>query len=149
MGSGARGDGPARRLRVLVADRHPNVRAALRADLEDGGFDVCAEAATGEEAVAATYRERPDVCLVDAGIGGLALLVGRMTAEAPAPRVVVTAVTRDEDDLVAAFRAGAAGYLPKDVRARRLRDALAAVAAGATMLPPTLAPRVLGTSEAR
>ena len=47
MGSGARGDGPARRLRVLVADRHPNVRAALRADLEDGGFDVCAEAATG------------------------------------------------------------------------------------------------------
>lgn len=149
MGSGARGDGPARRLRVLVVDRHPNVRAALRADLEDGGFDVCAEAATGEEAVAAAHRERPDVCLVDAGIGGLALLVGRMTAEAPAPRVVVTAVTRDEDDLVAAFRAGAAGYLPKDVRARRLLDALAAVAAGATMLPPTLAPRVFGTSEAR
>ena len=72
-----------------------------------------------------------------------------MTAESPAPRVVVTAVTRDEDDLVAAFRAGASGYLPKDVRARRLRDALAAVAAGATMLPPTLASRVLGTSDAR
>ncbi len=149
MGSAAHRDGPRRRIRVLVADRHPNVRAALRADLEDGGFDVCAEAATGDEAVAASHRERPDVCLVDAGIGGLALLVGRMTAEAPAPRVVVTAVTRNEDDLVAAFRAGAAGYLPKDVRARRLRDALAAIAAGATVLPPTLAPRVLGTSDAR
>ena len=62
---------------------------------------------------------------------------------------VVTAVTRDEDDLVAAFRAGAAGYLPKDVRAGRLRDALAAVAEGATMLPSTLAPRVLGPSDAR
>ena len=149
MGAGVRGDGPARRLRVLVADRHPNVRAALRADLEDGGFEVCAEAASADEAVAATYRERPDVCLVDAGLGGLALLVGRMTAESPPPRVVVTAVTRDEDDLVAAFRAGAAGYLPKDVRARRLRDALAAVAAGATMLPPTLAPRVFGTPDDR
>jgi DNA-binding NarL/FixJ family response regulator len=149
MGSGACGDGPARRLRVLVADRHPNVRAALRADLEDGAFEVCAEAASAEEALAASYRERPDLCLVDAGLGGLALLVGRMTAESPAPRVVVTAVTRDEDALVAAFRAGAAGYLPKDVRARRLREALGAVAAGATMLPPTLAPRVLGMPDAR
>ena len=149
MGSGARGDGPARRLRVLLADRHPHARAALRADLEDGAFDVCAEAASGEEAVAAARREQPDLCLVDAGLGGLALLVGRITSESPAPRVVVTAVTRDEDDLVAAFRAGASGYLPKDVRAGRLRDALAAVAEGATMLPPTLAPRVLGTSDAR
>lgn len=149
MGSAAHADGPRRRLRILLADRHPNVRAALRADLEDGGFEVCAEAATGDEAVAATYRERPDLCLVDGGLSGLALIVGRMTAESPAPRVVVTAVSRDEDALVAAFRAGAAGYLPKDVRAGRLRDALAAVADGATMLPPTLAPRVLGTSDTR
>jgi DNA-binding NarL/FixJ family response regulator len=137
---------PTRRLRVLLADAHPNVRGALRADLEDAGFDVCAEAADGDAAAAAASRERPDVCLVDASIpGGLALVVGRITAESPAPKVVVLSVSRDEEALVAAFRAGAVGYLPKDVHALRLGAVVDAVANGATLLPRSLAPRVHGS----
>jgi DNA-binding NarL/FixJ family response regulator len=150
MGTAAHHVPPARRLRILLAERHPNVRGALRADLEDAGFDVCAEVSDPDGAVEAVRRDRPDVCLLDASFdGGAAATITRMQLETPAPRVVVMAVTRDEDDLVAAFHAGAAGYLPKDVEALRLRDAVAAVADGATVLPPTLAPRVLGTPHAR
>ncbi len=150
MGTAAHHDSPGRRLRVLVAERHPNVRGALRADLEDAGFDVCAEAWDAEGAVDAARRERPDVCLLDASFsGGAAAIVARLQEESPASRVVVMAVARDEDDLVAAFHAGAAGYLPKDVEARRLRAAVSAVADGGTVLPRTLAPRVLGAPHAR
>jgi two-component system, NarL family, nitrate/nitrite response regulator NarL len=132
-------------LRVLVADRHPHVRDALRLDLEDEGFDVCAEAGDADEAVDAARREQPDLCLLDGAVpGGAADAVSRLAVEAPSSRVVVLAVSRDEDDLVAAFHAGAAGYLPKEVTARRLGHALAAVADGGTLLPRTLAARVHG-----
>ncbi|HSC92581.1 MAG TPA: response regulator transcription factor [Gaiellaceae bacterium] len=140
----------AARLRVLLAERHPGVRGALRADLEDAGFDVCAEVGDADEAVDAARRERPDVCLLDAAVtGGAADAVARLAAESPESRVVVLAVSRDEDALVAAFHAGAAGYLPKDVAARRLGPALASVAAGGTILPRTLAPRVLERRDGR
>jgi DNA-binding NarL/FixJ family response regulator len=150
MGPAAHPSGPGRRLRVLVAERHPNVRAALRADLEDVGFEVCAEAADPDAAVAAARDEQPDVCLVDASFrDGAATLVARLLAEEAAPRVVVLAVTRDEEALVAAFRAGAVGYLPKDVQPERLRDALLAVAEGATVVPPSLARRFRGAGSVR
>ena len=81
-------EGPERPLRILIADDHPLIRLAIRRDLELGGLEVCAEAATGAEAAEAALRERPDLCLLDiqmpegGGLDAAAAIPGR----SPQPR---------------------------------------------------------------
>jgi two-component system, response regulator PdtaR len=120
----------AARIRVLVADRHPHVRGALRADLEDAGFDVCAEARTGAEAVALAASERPDLAILDVKMPELDGIEAarRILAERPIPIVMLTAYGQDE--LVArAVEAGVFGYLVKPFRETDLLPAIAAAKA--------------------
>lgn len=131
--------------RVLVADDHPPTRAGVRRVLEADGFVVCAEASTGDEAVEAAVREQPDVCLLDVrmpGGGGVAAAaaIGRKLPDAS---IVMLTVSRDDADLFDALRAGAQGYLLKDVDRDALPGALRSVLAGEAQLPASLVARVL------
>src|SRR5579864_9286717 len=95
---------PVRPLRILIADDHPRIRLALRRDLEKGGFEVCAEARTGAEAVEAALRERPDLCLLDIqmpGNGGLAATAA-IRRSLPTAKVVLITAVPDENGVLAA-----------------------------------------------
>lgn len=131
---------PARPLRILIADDHPLIRLTLRRDLERGGLEVCAEARTGAEAVKTALRVRPDLCLLDIQMpegGGLAATEA-IRRSLPTTKVVLITAAPDENGVLAAARAGADGYLAKDVNPRRLPQILRAVAGGETAYPRRL-----------
>src|SRR4051794_3657428 len=122
---------------VVIADRHGAARAGAALALEEKGFAVVAECATAGAAIAEARARRPDVCLVDAGLGGD--VVGALTALEPAPRVVLIAEGATVDDVLDALDAGAAGYLLKDVGPQALALSLADAARGRLALAPALA----------
>jgi len=130
--------------RVLIADDHAPTRDDLVRILDaDARFAVCADAADAAEAVEAARRERPDLCLVDIRMPGNGIAAAwEITACLPATRVVMLTVSRDDGDLFAALRAGARGYLPKDLPADRITDALAIVIEGEVAMPPELVARL-------
>jgi DNA-binding NarL/FixJ family response regulator len=125
--------------RVLIADDHPTFRRSVRAVLEGDGFDVCAEAADAREAVEAARRERPDVCLLAVlQPGGGLRAAAAITAALPDTAVVMLTASPDRDHFFDAVRAGATGYLFKDMDPKRLPDALRAVLAGEAAIAPPL-----------
>lgn len=131
--------------RVLIADDHAAARAGVRTALEHGGFVVCAEAASGPEAVQAALRERPEACLLDVHMpGGSGIDAAAEIAERlPGTAIAMLTVSADEEDLFAAIQAGAAGYLLKDVDPARLPFALAGVLAGEAAIPRPLVGRIV------
>ena len=132
-------------LRVLLADDHGRTRADVREILEaDGRFEVCAEAADAAEAVRAAVEQRPDLCLLDIHMPGSGIAaIWEITARLPQTKVVMLTVSREDDDLFAALRAGASAYLLKDMDAERLPHALFDVARGETAIPRPLVARML------
>jgi two-component system, NarL family, nitrate/nitrite response regulator NarL len=131
---------PTARLRVLIADDHAPTRKAWRKDLEEGGIDVCAEAGTGTQAIDEALRAQPDLCLIDIhmpGLGGIAA-VERIRQVLPWIKTVLITANADEEGAIAAARAGANGYLDKDVDPRRLPQIVMAVAAGQAAYPRRL-----------
>src|SRR5262249_48512743 len=104
-------------IRVLVVDDHAVVREGLRSFLElQDGVEVAGEAADGEEALAAASRLSPDVVLMDLvmpRLDGVAAL-RRLRERVPRTRVIVLTSFLDDDKLLPALRAGAAGYLLKN-----------------------------------
>jgi DNA-binding NarL/FixJ family response regulator len=128
-----------------MADDHAATRAGVRAALEAGGFDVCAEAADGPAAVEAALRERPDVCLLDVHMPGGSGIVAaaEISAQLPGTAIVMLTVSADEDDLFDAIAAGAAGYLLKDVDPARLPAALDGVLCGEAAIPRRLVGRIV------
>jgi two-component system nitrate/nitrite response regulator NarL len=132
------------RLTVLVADDHAPTRAGVRDALADDCFTVVAEAAGADAAVELALRERPDVCLLDVHMPGSGIAAAaRITENLPESAVVMLTVSRDDEDLFAALRAGAAGYLLKDMDPARLAPALRGVVAGEAAVPRTLVARVV------
>ncbi len=131
-------------LRILLADDDPRLRHELRLDLEDAGFTVCAEVEDGPDAVAAAATERPDVCILDVSMPGDGIAAAAAIRElVPESRIVMLTASREHRDLLAAVRAGASGYLLKDIEAARLRDALQDVAdPDVLLLPDVVAPVV-------
>ena len=133
-------------IRVVLADDHPIYRSGLVRSLSDaGGIEVVGEAADGEEAVAVTRAALPDLVLLDVSMprgGGLAALARIMQMEAPPPVAMLTASEAD-DDLMAAIRLGAMGYILKGVGAGELVDLVREVAAGRSYVSPGLAGRLL------
>jgi DNA-binding NarL/FixJ family response regulator len=126
--------------RVLIADDHPPTRAGVRMALERDGIEICAEAASAEEAVKAALRERPDVCLLDVNMpGGGASAASNITARLPHTVVLMLTVSREGEDLVESMRRGADGYLLKDMDPRKLPVVVRAALAGETALPRELA----------
>lgn len=129
-------------IRVLVVDDHPVVRQGLRTflDLQDD-IAVVGEAADGQTCVAAAEELRPDVVLLDLrmpGSDGLVALRGLRERENPARVLVVTSFT-DPSAVLPAMRAGAAGYVYKDVDPPALAAAIRAVHAGHVLLHPDVA----------
>ena len=133
-------------IRVLIADDHAVVRQGLRAFLElQEGIEVVGEAPDGERAVAEAERLLPDVALMDLvmpRLGGEGA-IRRIAAVSPATRVIVLTSFADDDKLFPAVRAGAAGYLLKDVEPRELVRSIRAADAGETILHPAVAARLV------
>lgn len=134
------------RLRVLVADDHAPTRADVRGVLDGSGdFEVVAEAADAPAAVTAAVEHRPDVCLLDIHMPGSGIAaIWEITARLPQTKVVMFTVSADDSDVFAALRAGASGYLLKDMDAERLPPALLDVVRGEAAIPRTIVARVLG-----
>lgn len=135
---------PPRAVRVLIADDHPLTRLGIRHALGDG-FEVCVEAGDAESAVAAALRERPDICLLDVGMpGGGIEAAARIAALVPNVAVVMITAAMDDVTMIAAVRAGAVGYLPKEQAFTRLPEALLGVLAGEAAFPRDVTARLLG-----
>jgi DNA-binding NarL/FixJ family response regulator len=139
------------RIRVLVVDDHAVVRQGLRSLLElQDGIEVVGDAADGSEGVEAAARLRPDVVLIDLvmpaldGVSAMRLLRDRV----PETRVIVLTSFLDDDKLLPALRAGAAGYLLKNAEPQEVVRAVRAAHAGQTILDPVVAARLVETLAA-
>ena len=131
-------------LTVLVADDHPPTRLGIALALRGTGFDVVAEAATGGEAVEQAKRLRPQLCLVDVHMPGNGIVATRaIVRDVPETTVVMLTVSRDDEDLFDAVRAGARGYLLKDIDPDRLPHALRGVLDGEAALPRGLVMKLM------
>lgn len=135
------------RIRVVLVDDHPVVRAGVRAlvDAQDD-LDVVGEAADSAQAIEVVGETRPDVVLMDLSLGdgpGGAETT-RLVRELPSPPQVLVLTTYDtEADVLEAVDAGAAGYLLKDAPPDELFRAIRGTARGETVLAPSVATRLL------
>ena len=133
-----------RPLRVLIADDHAPTRDDVRQALEDGGMEVCAEAADAPHAVQLALETRPDICLLDVRMpGGGVAAAWEIAARLPTTKVVMLTVSDEDANLFAALRAGAVGYLVKDFDIRILPRALLDVADGNAAIPRSLVARMV------
>ena len=133
-------------IRVCVVDDQTLVRQGIRTLLGlVEGIEVVGEADGGRAALALLPGLRPDVLLLDLrmpGLDGVGVLRELRAAGNPQPTIVLT--TFDDDALfLEAIRAGARGFLLKDISLERLAEAIRAVAAGGTLIQPALTERVL------
>jgi two-component system, NarL family, response regulator LiaR len=133
-------------IRVLIADDHAVVRQGLRTFLElQDDIEVVEDVADGEAAVAAVERQAPDVVLMDLvmpGVDGVEA-IRRISSARPQARVLVLSSFLDDERLFPAVRAGAAGYLLKDVEPRDLVKAIRTVHGGEALLHPAVAARLM------
>ncbi len=137
-------------IRVLVCDDHDLFRKGLRMVLEaEEDIVVVAEAGDGEQAVTRVEELAPDVVLMDVRmprLGGIdATRIIRQLF--PTTRIIVLTVSDEEDDLYGAVRAGANGYLLKEVSIEEVADAVRAVYAGQSLISPSLASKLLNEFE--
>ena len=133
-----------RQLRVLLADDHAPTREDLRWALTQGGLQVCAEASDAAHAVQLALETSPDICLLDVRMpGGGVAAAWEISARLPTTKVVMLSVSDEDTDLFSALRAGAVGYLVKDLDLRLLPRALRDVAEGRAAIPRALVTRMV------
>jgi len=133
------------RIRVFVVEDQPAVLAAQVRLLETSpAVEVVGTACSGEEALPLVAKARPDVLLCDLGLPGIdgIEVTRRVRGKPGAPEVLVLTVFEEEERVLAAVRAGAAGYLLKGASLARVVEAIQDVHAGGTVIQPSLA-RVL------
>ena len=133
-------------IRVLIADDQPVVRQGLRTFLElHDDIEVVGEAEDGERALEAVAALAPDVVLMDLvmpRLDGIAA-IERLRALGSTARIIVLTSFLDEDKLLPALRAGAAGYLLKNAQPQELERAVRAAHAGEAVLDPVVAARLV------
>ncbi|MDH6109289.1 DNA-binding NarL/FixJ family response regulator [Kitasatospora sp. MAP12-15] len=136
------------RIRVLIADDQPLVRRGLALILApDPEFEVVAEASNGEQAVGLARRHRPDVVVMDIRMPVLdgVEATGQLARELPECRVLALSTFDLDEYVVAALRAGAYGFLPKDVSPEELLAAVRIVRTGEAAVAPRLLTRLIST----
>jgi DNA-binding NarL/FixJ family response regulator len=132
--------------RVLLVDDHPIWRDALERDLADAGYEVVGALGDGEAAVRIAPAVRPDVVLMDLqlpGISGVEAAAAIVRGD-PSVRILMFSQSGEDEDVLAAVKVGARGYLVKSASKRDLLDAVARTAAGEAVFSPGLAALVLG-----
>ncbi len=132
-------------VKLVVADDHPLYReGVVRTLSEEPGFEVVGEGADAEEAVALVAAHLPDLVLLDISMPGGGLSAAHRIAEAfPAVRVVMLTVSEQDDDVHAALKAGALGYVLKGIGGAELIKVVRDVAGGSAYVSPALAARLL------
>jgi DNA-binding NarL/FixJ family response regulator len=139
-------------VRVVLADDQPLVRAGLRVLIADTpDLDVVGEAGTGAQAVQMTRDLRPDVVVMDIRMPGMdGIEATRMiTADHATARVVVLTTFDDDDYVFAALRAGASGFLVKDMALDDILAAIRVVAAGDALIAPGVTRRLIAQFASR
>jgi two-component system, NarL family, response regulator LiaR len=133
-------------IRVLIVDDHAVVREGLRSFLElQEGISIVGEAGDGAEAVEAATGLRPDVVLMDLvmpNVEGLEAM-RQLRERVPAARVIVLTSFLDDERLLPAIRAGAAGYLLKDAQPQELARAISTAHRGEALIDPAVAARLV------
>jgi DNA-binding NarL/FixJ family response regulator len=133
-------------LRILIADDHPLVRKGMSAILASvSDFKLVGQATNGREAIDLATELRPDVILMDLQMPDVSGVVAtrEILAVNPDVRILVVTLFEDDDSVFLALRAGARGYVLKDADEQELIHAVRAVATGAAIFSPAVAPRVL------
>ena len=135
-----------KKLRLLLVDDQALFREALRTLLGlQADFEIIGEAANGEEAIARVRELAPDVVLMDLRmpvLGGVDA-TRRIVAETPATRVIVLTTFEEDEEVFAALRAGAAGYLLKASPSGKLCEAIRLAARGESFLEPSVTAKVV------
>ncbi len=142
---------PAEPLRVLICDDHPLFRQGVVHALGwERDIVVVGEASSGEEALALAQNLLPHVLLLDVSMPGWGGLVtaANMSAACPATAIVMLTVSEDKDKLLAAFKAGARGYVLKGIAGSELGKVIRAVSEGEVYVSPALAAEMLATLSA-
>ncbi|MGX1502958.1 UNVERIFIED_CONTAM: DNA-binding NarL/FixJ family response regulator [Streptomyces graminofaciens] len=139
-------------VRVLLVDDQPLVRAGLRVLIADSpGLEIAGEAGTGEQAVRLAEDVRPDVVVMDIRMPGMDGIeaTGRITAGPSAARVLVLTTFDDDEYVYGALRAGASGFLVKDMDLDDILAAVRVVAAGDALIAPSVTRRLIEEFAAR
>jgi len=138
------GSNTARGPAVVLADDEVPTRAGVRRSLESRGFRIVAEASSAADAVESAITHRPDVCLLAVGIEGNGITAAEQIRSAlPETKIVMLTASDRDEDLFAALRAGAHGYLLKSTSPERLPHAVQGVLDGEAALPRELTARLI------
>jgi DNA-binding NarL/FixJ family response regulator len=132
-------------MRIVLADDHALFRDGVSSLLQAWGHEVVGHAADGQEAIDLVTRLQPDLVLMDVRMPGMSGVQATLAIAAVRPEtpIVMLTVSEDEEDLFAAIRAGARGYLLKDLEAAQLRAMIEAVARGEAAITPATAARII------
>ena len=132
--------------RVVIADDHAQYRRGMQIVVElEGTARVVGEASNGDEALAVCTRLRPDIVLMDVrmpGVGGIEAC-RRIRWAVPETRIIMLTMSDEEDDLFEAIKAGASGYLLKDVPGEEVLAAIGRVGEGQAIIPASMAATLL------
>src|SRR3954466_3867299 len=133
-------------IRVLIVDDHALFRRGLIQVLQfEDGIEVVGEAEDGEDAIAKSEALAPDVLLMDVRmprVGGIEA-TRRVAESMPTSKIIMLTVSDEEDDLYEAIKAGATGYLLKEISIEEVADAIRAVMQGQTLISPSMASKLI------
>ena len=130
---------------LAVIDDHPLFReGVIRSLTEMDGFSIVGEGSSKEDALRIAAEHRPDILLLDismpgGGLDAISLILGQM----PDQKIVMLTVSEASDDVMAALKSGAKGYVLKGVGSRMLADIIRSIAAGDSYVAPTLSARLI------
>jgi DNA-binding NarL/FixJ family response regulator len=134
------------RIRLMIADDHELFRRGLRMVLEDEeDIEVIGEAGDGQVAVELAREHAPDVVVMDVRMPGLTGIEAarRVKEEEPGTKILMLTISDEEDDLYEAIKAGANGYLLKEISIDEISHAVRSVHSGQSLISPSMASKLL------